>query len=65
MGKERGLYRSDNRVLGGVCAGFAEYFDFDITLTRIIYAVLTFGTAFSGVLVYLAAWIVMPSRMQR
>ena len=62
MTNNRILYRSNDRVLGGVCAGLAEYFDLDITLVRLAYAVLTFCTAFSGVLVYIIAWIIMPSR---
>jgi phage shock protein PspC (stress-responsive transcriptional regulator) len=56
------LYRSNDRILGGVCAGLAEYFDFDITLVRLGYALLTFCTAFSGIIVYIIAWIVIPSK---
>ena len=44
------LTRSDNRMLAGVCAGLAEYFGTDVTLVRVIYALLTFFTAFSGVI---------------
>ncbi|MCI7310606.1 MAG: PspC domain-containing protein [Prevotella sp.] len=65
MSQEKGLYRSNNRVLGGVCAGVAEYFNFDITLTRLVYALLTIFTAFSGVVVYIIAWIVMPEKIKR
>lgn len=32
----RGLYRSRNGILAGVCAGLAEYFDFSVFWTRII-----------------------------
>lgn len=56
------LYRSNDRVLGGVCAGLAEYFDLDITLVRLGYALLTFCTAFSGIIVYIVAWIVIPAK---
>lgn len=65
MSQEKGLYRSNNRVLGGVCAGVAEYFNFDITFTRLVYALLTIFTAFSGVVVYIIAWIVMPEKIKR
>jgi len=58
----KNLYRSNDRVLGGVCAGLAEYFGLDITLVRLAYAVLTFCTAFSGVIIYIIAWIIIPSR---
>ena len=47
MEKKR-LTRSNNRMIGGVCAGIADYFNWDITLVRIIYVLATFFTAFSG-----------------
>jgi len=55
------LSRSNDRIIGGVCAGVADYFGFDKTLVRVIYLLLVlFGGA--GVLVYLILWILMPSR---
>ena len=56
------LYRSNDRILGGVCAGLAEYFDFDPTLVRVAYVLLTLCTAFSGLLAYIILWIVMPDK---
>lgn len=56
------LYRSHEKVLGGVCAGIAEYLGLDITLVRVAYLVLSVLTAFSGTIVYLVLWIVMPER---
>lgn len=56
----RRLYRSNNRMLAGVCSGIAEYFNLDPTLVRVAYALLTVFTAFSGVLVYLLCWIIIP-----
>ena len=56
------LYRSNDRVFGGVCAGLAEYFDFDVTAVRAAYALLTFFTAFSGIPCYLILWLIMPSK---
>lgn len=47
-------------MIGGGCAGIADYFGWDITLVRIIYVLATFFTAFSGGLVYLILWLVMP-----
>ena len=47
-------------MIGGVCAGIADYFEWDITLVRIIYVLATFFTAFSGGLVYLILWLIMP-----
>lgn len=59
---ERKLTRSNNKMLAGVCAGIAEYFDWDVTLLRIVYVLATIFTAFSGVIVYIILWILMPER---
>lgn len=45
MEKKR-LTRSNNRMIGGVCAGIADYFNWDITLVRIIYVLATFFYSF-------------------
>src|SRR6185312_1462849 len=48
------------RLLAGVCSGIAEYVGIDVTVIRLIFVavgVVTFGL---GVLIYLAAWIVIP-----
>ena len=58
--EKRKLMRSKNRMIAGVCSGIADYFGWDITLVRIIYVLLTFFTAFSGGIVYLILWLVMP-----
>src|SRR5215469_6636626 len=50
-----------NRRIAGVCAGFAEYFDFDVTLTRVIVVLVTVLSGFlPGIVFYLAGWIIMP-----
>ncbi|MBQ7419698.1 MAG: PspC domain-containing protein [Prevotella sp.] len=56
------LYRSDDRVIAGVCSGFAEYMDFDPVAVRLGYAALTLFTAFAGIPFYIVAWIVMPAK---
>ena len=56
------LHRSDDRVLGGVCAGFAEYMDFDPVAVRLGYAALTLFTAFAGIPFYIVAWIIIPPK---
>lgn len=62
MANNKKLYRSNDQLIAGVCAGLAEYFGFDPTIVRLVYALLTICTAFSGVLCYLVLWIIMPSR---
>ncbi|ADY37379.1 phage shock protein C, PspC [Phocaeicola salanitronis DSM 18170] len=49
-----------NKMLAGVCAGIANYFNLDPTLIRVIYALLTVFTAFAGIIVYLLLWIIIP-----
>lgn len=55
------LYRSANdKILGGVCGGIAEYFQTDPTIVRLLFVLLllaSFGTAVIG---YLIAWIIIP-----
>ena len=58
------LTRSNDRVLGGVCAGIAEYLDFDPVTVRLGYAALTLFTAFAGIPFYIVAWIIMPDKNQ-
>lgn len=56
------LYRSSNRVLGGVCGGIAEYFSVDPTLIRVLYAVLSlFSAGFPGLLLYIILVILVPN----
>lgn len=59
------LTRSANRMLAGVCGGLADYFGWDATVVRILYALATVFTAFSGVIIYLILWIVMPEKKYR
>ena len=57
---EKKLTRSSNKKIAGVCAGLANYFGWDPTLVRAIYAILTICTAFCGVIIYLILWILLP-----
>lgn len=57
--------RLDGRMLAGVCAGVAEYFGIDVTLVRVILAVVCVFTAGAGVLAYLLAWIIIPEEGEK
>ena len=48
------------RLLAGVCAGIAEYVGIDVTVVRLVFVALGVVTFGVGVLIYLAAWIVIP-----
>jgi len=48
-------------MLGGVCGGFADYFDIDPSLVRLIFVGLALVTAVLPMLIfYVIAWIVVP-----
>lgn len=47
------------RKIAGVCLGFSEYFDIDVTLVRLVWLVTAILTGF-GFIPYFIAWIVMP-----
>lgn len=55
----RKLYRSrDNRIVAGVCAGLAQYFELDPTLVRLgMAALIVLG---GGLLFYIIAWLIVP-----
>ncbi len=57
---QKKLYRSNtDKKLCGVCGGFAEYFDIDPTIIRLIFIFLTlFGGG--GLLIYLICALVIP-----
>ena len=57
------LTRSNDRMLAGVCAGIAEYFDIDPTLVRVCYAALSiFSAGFPGLLLYIILMLIMPQK---
>lgn len=57
------LYRNPRRgVIFGVCAGIAEYFGFDVTVTRVIVAVGAFFSAFVFAGAYILLGLLLPVR---
>jgi phage shock protein C len=60
MDPTRKLYRSKtNRKLAGVCGGLAQYFNIDATLIRVLFVLLAVLGG-SGLVLYLAMWIIVP-----
>jgi phage shock protein PspC (stress-responsive transcriptional regulator) len=53
------------RMVAGVCSGVADYFGFDVTLVRVIVAVVSVITGGAGVLAYLAAWAIIPEEGEK
>jgi len=52
------------RKVAGVCLGFAEYFDLDVTLIRVVWLVGAFLSGGAGLIAYIIAWIVMPNEAE-
>ncbi len=51
---------TQNKVIGGVCAGLANYFDIDVALVRVLFA-FAFLAFSVGFWLYVVLWIVMPA----
>ncbi len=49
-----------DKMLGGVCGGFARYFGIDPVAARVLFVLLAFVSGGALVLAYLAFWILMP-----
>ncbi len=59
---QKRLYRDEqNKVLGGVCSGIANYLNLDPIIVRVLW-ILLFGISF---LAYLLLWIAVPSSSEK
>lgn len=62
METKRTLFRdTDNRMLGGVASGLAEYMGWDVTLVRLVFVFCLFAVQ-GSVLAYILAWIIVPGK---
>lgn len=55
----RRLVRDPYSRLGGVASGLAHYVGIDVSIMRILFLLVAFGTGF-GFFAYLLAWIIIP-----
>ncbi|MBK5211147.1 MAG: PspC domain-containing protein [Coriobacteriia bacterium] len=63
MNSEKRLYKdSSDKMIGGVCSGLAQYLDIDVSLVRIVAALLCVFGVGSGFIVYIILWIVLPEK---
>lgn len=61
MTTEKRLQRStEDRWIGGVCGGLADYTGVDAGLIRLIVAVATILGFGSLIVAYVVAWVIMP-----
>ncbi|MBN1479410.1 PspC domain-containing protein [candidate division KSB1 bacterium] len=62
--EKREFYRSsDQKMIGGVCGGLADYWNIDVTLVRVGYALATLLTAvWLGVIAYIVILLVVKEK---
>jgi len=59
MKKVKRLYRSrKDRMIAGVCAGIAGYFNIDPVLVRLLWVIFTFMGP--GIIAYIIAMMIIP-----
>jgi phage shock protein PspC (stress-responsive transcriptional regulator) len=57
------LYRdTSDKMIGGVCAGIANYMNVDPAIIRLLFAIITFGGFGMGFFIYILLWIILPAR---
>lgn len=60
MDERKRLYKSrNNKMICGVCAGIADYFNIDPSIVRVLWAVLALAAG-TGVLAHIACAIILP-----
>lgn len=64
VARKRLVRPREGRSIAGVCLGFAEYFDLDVTLVRLVWLLVSFMTGI-GLLAYPIAWVEMPEEPLR
>ena len=60
MDERKRLYKSrNNKMICGVCAGIADYFNIDPSIVRVLWAVLALAAG-TSILAYIACAIILP-----
>jgi len=64
MAEPKKLYKDpNNKIVAGVASGLAEYVGMDVTLMRLLFlAVILFSGIVPGLILYVAAAIMMPEK---
>jgi len=60
LARKRLIRPRQGRKIAGVCAGFAEYLDLDVTMVRVVWLISVFLGVGLSLIAYVVAWIVMP-----
>ena len=56
------LYRSNKKVIAGVCGGLGEYFNIDPTIVRVLWILITIFSMGLGIIAYIVCWIIIPEK---
>lgn len=59
--KKKLIRPTQGRRIAGVAAAFANYFEIDVTLIRVILALTLIPGGFPGLIIYLLCWLIIPS----
>ncbi len=61
MNMKKKLYKSDDKILAGICAGIAEYLDIDQTVVRLVTVFIFLFSGFFPIgILYLIMYFVIP-----
>jgi phage shock protein C len=60
--RKRLTRNTNDKMIGGVCSGVADYFGIDVTLVRLLTVVGAIFGLGSLVVAYVVAWILIPER---
>ncbi|RZK50398.1 MAG: PspC domain-containing protein [Pedobacter sp.] len=58
---QKRLYRNEHdKVIAGVGSGLADFFGIEVTTIRVLLVLFTFLLPFSGIVIYIVIWAVVP-----
>lgn len=61
---DKKLFRSEsNKKIAGVCGGLAEYFNIDVTIIRLLWALVCLAAG-TGILAYIVAALIIPTESE-
>ena len=65
MSKQKLMRSSKEKMFAGVLSGIADYLGWDVTILRIVYALITiFSSIFPGIILYVVLWVLMPEELE-
>lgn len=63
MAQDKRWYKtSDGSVIGGVCKGISEVYDWDVSIVRLVFVLLILFGVGSPILLYLILYLVLPPK---